>query len=284
MKKICTWILGIVLAFIVLLSGALIYWYFASTNYHLTGMPVLNYHQVNNKFHTVLTMKPENFEEQIRYLSENGYHSITLEQFEQYMEGNTSNLPDRPILITFDDGYVDNYEYAYPILKKYNMVGTIFLITDFVGRPGYLNWDQVKEMSNAGMEFGSHTLSHRPLDSFNRADMRHELVGSKKAVEWHLNRPCDFIAFPEGKFTDTVLEETQNAGYKYGFTIDAGRDFPWDNPYDLDRIAMFEGPISFEHFRFRLTFSAFSAFLWKTHKFFEHMEFTKPIANCIPEP
>ena len=80
------------------------------------------------------------------------------------------------------------------------MTGTIFLITDFVGRPGYLTWEQVKEMSDNGMEFGSHTLSHRPLDSFDRNGMRHELVESKKAVEWRLGKPCLFIAFPEGKF------------------------------------------------------------------------------------
>ncbi len=283
MKKVYTWLLGICLTFFVVLAGAFSYWYFASTNYHLTGVPVLNYHQVNNKFHTVLTMKPENFEEQIQYLSESGYHSITLEQFSQYMSGE-GDLPDKPVLITFDDGYEDNYEYAYPILKKYNMIATFFLITDFIGRPGYLTWDQVKEMDAAGMEFGSHTLSHRPLDSFDREGVRHELVGSKKAVEWRLGKKCEFIAFPEGKFTDTVLEETENAGYKYGFTVDTGRDFPWDDPYDLDRIPLFEGPISFEHFRFRLTFSAFSAFLWKSHKFFDHMELTKPLAECIPEP
>ncbi len=283
MKKIYAWAVGLGLAFFVLFFGVIAYWYFASTDYKLTGVPVLNYHQVNNKFHTVLTMKPENFEKQIRYLSENGYHALTLEEFTDYMDGK-GELPDKPVLITFDDGYADNYEYAYPILKKYKMTGTIFLITDFVGRPGYLTWEQVKEMSDNGMEFGSHTLSHRPLDSFDRNGMRHELVESKKAVEWRLGKPCLFIAFPEGKFTDTVLEETQNAGYRYGFTVDTGRVFPWDEPYNLDRVPFFEGPVSFEHFRFRLTLSAFSALLWKSHKFFDHMEFTKPLAKTIPEP
>ena len=93
---------------------------FRVTNYHLTGVPVLNYHQVNNKFNTVLTMKPANFDEQMKYLHDNDYHSITLEQFDAYMLGE-GDLPDRPVLITFDDGYVDNYENAYPILKKYHM-------------------------------------------------------------------------------------------------------------------------------------------------------------------
>ena len=280
MKKLCTWFLGIVLTLTVVTVSIFAYWYFAAANYRLTGVPVLNYHQVNYKFQTVLTMRPDNFERQIKYLHDNGYHAITLQQFEDYMNG--GDLPDKPVLITFDDGYADNYEYAYPILRKYDMFGTIFLITDFVGRPGYLTWQQVGEMSADHMEFGSHTLSHRPLTGFDRDGARHELVDSKKVIEWRLGKPCRFIAFPEGKFNDMTLEETKDAGYRYAFTVDTGRDFPWDSPYDLDRVAFFEGPISFEHFRFRLIFSAFSSILWKAHAYFSHMEFTRPLGECIP--
>ncbi|MCI6301158.1 MAG: polysaccharide deacetylase family protein [Megasphaera elsdenii] len=282
-KKICSWIVGVLLTVLVLLIGVFAFWYFGSTNYHLTGVPVLNYHQVNNKFNTVLTMKPANFDEQMKYLHDNDYHSITLEQFDAYMRGE-GDLPDRPVLITFDDGYVDNYEEAYPILKKYNMRGTIFLIINLMDTPGYLTWDQVKEMAADGMEFGSHTISHKPLTSFDRAGVRHELQDSKDIIEKMTGKPCHFIAFPEGKYNDMVMEETRGAGYRYAFTVDTGRDFPWDDPYDLDRVPMFEGPISFKHFRFRLTFSAFSALLWKTHKYFEHIEMTKDLAQHIPQP
>lgn len=102
LKKICSWIIGVILTVLVLLIGIFAFWYFGSTNYHLTGVPVLNYHQVNNKFNTVLTMKPANFDEQMKYLHDNDYHSITLEQFDAYMRGE-GDLPDRPVLITFDD-------------------------------------------------------------------------------------------------------------------------------------------------------------------------------------
>ena len=149
-KKFFSWFLGILFTVIVLVAGIFAYWYFGSTNYHLTGVPVLNYHQVNNRYETCLTMKPENFEAQMKYLHDNDYHSITQEQFDAYMRGEGS-LPDRPVLITFDDGYVDNYEFAYPIMKKYGFRGTIFLIMNLMEKPGYLTWNMVKEMSGGAM-------------------------------------------------------------------------------------------------------------------------------------
>lgn len=283
MKKILLWIIGVTFSIAVLLGGIFSYWYFGATNYVLTGVPVLNYHQVNNKFSTCLTMKPENFDEQMKYLHDNDYHAITQAQFDAYMS-NEGDLPDRPVFITFDDGYVDNYEQAYPIMKKYGMKGTIFLVINLMNTPGYLTWDQVTEMGKNGMEFGSHTISHKPLTSFDQAGVHRELTQSKAVIEGYLGKPCIYIAFPEGKVNDMVLTETKAAGYKYAFSVETGRDFPWDDHYDLDRVPMFEGPVSFKHFRFRLTFSAFSAILWKTHKYFEHMEFTNTLAAHIPEP
>lgn len=281
-KKICSWLVGVLLTLLVFVAGTFAFWYFAADDYRLTGLPVLNYHQVNDKYNTVLTMKPADFEAQMKYLHDQDYHSITLEQFDAYMQGK-GDLPDRPILITFDDGYADNYENAYPIMKKYGFRGTIFLIMNLMDKKGYLTWDQVKEMSADGMEFASHTVSHKPLTSFDRDGVRHELRDSKAAIEKATGKPCEFIAFPEGMYNDMVMEETMAAGYRYGFTIDTGRDYPWDDPFDLDRIPIFEESLSFQHFKFRLTFSAFSAMLWKTHKFFDHLDL-ESIANEIPEP
>jgi peptidoglycan/xylan/chitin deacetylase (PgdA/CDA1 family) len=228
-------------------------------------------------------MKPVDFDEQMKYLRDNDYHAITQAQFDAYMSGN-GTLPDRPVLITFDDGYIDNYEQAYPIMKKYGMTGTIFLVVSLMNTPGYLTWDQVSEMSANGIEFGSHTISHKPLTSFDQAGVHRELTESKAAIEAHIGKPCTFIAFPEGKFNEMVMNETKSAGYAYGFSVETGRDFPWEDHYDLDRVAMFEGPVSFKHFQFRLTFSAFSAILWKTHKYFEHTELVSALAEHIPEP
>ena len=283
MKKIVSWLAGLALTGAVLTAGIGLFWFFGSTNYLLTGVPVLNYHQVNDKFQTVLTMTPADFEEQMKYLHDRDYHAVTQDQFAAYMSGEGS-LPDRPVMITFDDGYVDNYEHAYPIMKKYGLTGTIFLIVDLMETPGYLTWAQVQEMGRNGMEFGSHTMSHKPLTSFDRQGVRTELRESKAAIESHLQKPCKYIAFPEGEFDDMVMEETRAAGYEYGFTVETGRDFPWDDHFDLARVPFFEGPDSFGHFYFRLNFSTLSSWLWRLHKGLEAREATRSLAVFVPEP
>lgn len=107
-----------------------------------------------------------------------------------------------------------------------------------MGKPGYLTWDQVQEMGRNGMEFGSHTMSHKPLTGFDRQGVRTELRESKAAIESHLQKPCEYIAFPEGEFDGMVMKETRAAGYEYGFTVETGRDFPWDDPFDLERVPL----------------------------------------------
>lgn len=283
MKKILCWIVGVVFSVIVLVAGVFAYWYFGADNYRLTGIPVLNYHQVNDKFKTTLTMTTADFDEQMKYLHDNGYHSISQAQLNDYLKGK-GKLPDKPVFITFDDGYIDNYDCAYPIMKKYNMTGTIFLIMNLMEKPGYLTWNQVQTMSKDGFEFGSHTISHKPLTSFDAAQMNQELTQSKQIMEQKLGKPVTFIAYPEGKYNDLVKTQTKAAGYDLAFTVNTGRDFPWDDHFELDRVPFFEGPTSFQHFKFRFTFSAFSALLWKTHAYFAHTEWCKPLAKHIPQP
>ena len=123
---------------------------------------ILNYHKVDN-MNIALSVLPEDFDRQMAYLKENGYNTINTDQLYDYMV-NGAELPENPIMITFDDGYEDNYQNAYPILKKYGFTGTIFIITDFVSnQPNYLTWEQIKEMKANGMDFQSHTASHKSM-------------------------------------------------------------------------------------------------------------------------
>ena len=124
-----TWIKRILLALLIIFLAI-----FALCAYRMhsvtRAVPVLNYHQINDRDENSLTVHTDEFDEQMKYLSDNGYHAITPEEMMDAWENGTP-LPEKPVILTFDDGYVDNYKNAYPILEKYNLKGTIFLISDF---------------------------------------------------------------------------------------------------------------------------------------------------------
>lgn len=218
-------------------------------------IPVLNYHQVNNNAYNALTLNAKEFDAQMSYLYKAGYNTISPGQLLGYLR-NGEELPPNPILITFDDGYADNYRVAYPILKKYNFSATIFLITDFVdANPRYLTWKQIREMRANGFSFGSHTLSHAFLTEVADEELLAQLVKSREAIEWRLGEKVEFLAYPGGKYDQRVINFTKKAGYKAAFTINFGRDQMNCELFTLKRIPVFEGSHTFFRFWLRLKFT-----------------------------
>ncbi|MGM9540213.1 polysaccharide deacetylase family protein [Anaerovibrio sp.] len=217
------------------------------------GVPVLSYHQVNDTDNTPLAVPTAEFERQIAYLHDAGYHAITPDQLTGYLN-NGSPLPSKPVLITFDDGYRDNYENAFPILKKYHMTATIFLVSDFMDRfDNYLTWAQVQEMSEDGICMGVHTLSHFELTGLSDSELNQQLEGGKLAVEWKTLKFAEYIAYPCGSYNDKVLEHTRQYGYKGGFTVRYDLVHAGDNPYLLSRVPIFgHNSHSFLKFQLRL--------------------------------
>lgn len=261
-----------------------LYWYGGSEQYRLTGVPVLNYHQVNDQYHTSLTMTTPDFDTQMKYLHDNGYHTITPAQLKAYLTEDAP-LPDKPVMLTFDDGYIDNYVHAWPILKKYDMTATIFIITGLVDKPRYLSWDNIQKMSAAGISFGDHTVSHKPLSSLNTQQIQYEITASKTQLENHLGKTVDFIAYPEGSYDDRVESAVKAVGYTGGFTVNAGRVFHGDDVGALNRVAVFEsGQSTFRHFYIRLMLSTLCGYLWKLHAFVAGTLHLQRYASAIPEP
>lgn len=217
------------------------------------GVPVLSYHQVNDEDDNALTIPRAAFEQQMAYLHDNGYHAITPDQLDAYLtEG--APLPEKPVLITFDDGYRDNYENAFPILQKYGMTATIFLISDFMDRfDKYLTWQQVQEMSEAGIYMGVHTLSHFELPGLSKAELYQQIEGGKLAIEWKTLQFTEYIAYPCGSYNADVLAVARDCGYKGGFTVRYDLVHPGDNPYLLSRVPVFgHNAHSFWKFKLRL--------------------------------
>ena len=199
---------------------------------------VLNYHMVNSMFIS-LAVEPSDFDWQMKYLVDHGYHSITPDELYDFLAGR-GTLPDRPVLITFDDGYEDNYTNAYPILKKYNLKATIFIVTGFVSkRKGYLTWDQLREMEKNGITAQSHTVTHAPLPELPDDRIREELVESKRKAEAELGHPVEYIAYPTGVHDLHIVGIAKEAGYKGGFTVKYGNVDRASNIYALERVPVF---------------------------------------------
>ena len=249
MKKFLIFIL--VMIFMI---GGFLFWLFDRER---GGVPILSYHQVNDIDKNQMTVTVEDFDEQIKYLADNGYTFITPEELINVWDNEDSslNLPDKPVIITFDDGYIDMYKNVFPILKKYNAKATLFVITDYLNLyPNYLTWNQAREMQSSGLiEIESHTLSHANLIDENLSElaMRNQLYFSKQAIEWYLKKPANFVAYPEGLYTQEVEDMTKDVGYRGAFTVDYGLAHDLPQHYVLPRIPIF-GNNSYPMLRFKL--------------------------------
>ena len=223
-----------------------------------TGIPVLNYHQVEPKDGNPLTLWPEQFEAQMEYLAAEGYTTITIDEMMDALENGTS-LPEKSVIITFDDGYADNYEYVYPILKKYGFKATIFLIYDFTNAyPNYLTWDQVAEMKASGLiHFERHTMTHANLAELTSVDeLRHEIADSHDLLSEKLGYDMHYIAYPGGRVNEEIERITSAAGYRGGFTVHYGLSTPAEGRYQMDRIPIFGANMhTLTRFKLRLAFA-----------------------------
>ena len=199
---------------------------------------VLNYHQIQNKS-TSLSIPLADFDAQMNYLNSHGYVSITPDELYSGLNGELE-LPKKPVLITFDDGYADNYTNAFPILKSYGMRATIFVIPAFVGvYDNYLTWDEIREMEDGGITIESHTMNHYKLEELADDEIRSELLNSKQILEENLGHPVEFLAYPTGTYNLHIAGIAKEVGYKGAFTIKYGNVDLGSNFFALERVPIF---------------------------------------------
>ena len=219
------------------------------------GVPILSYHRVNDIDKDQMTMSIEDFDAQMKYLADNGYTFITPDELLDAWDSESNNLPENPIIITFDDGYLDMYKNVFPILQKYNAKATLFVITDYLNLyPNYLTWTQAREMQSSGLvDIESHTLSHHDLTDKYLSDIeiRNQLYFSKQAIEWYLKKPANFVAYPGGMYTQEVEDLTRDVGYRGAFVVDYGLAHKFLEHYVLPRIPIF-GNNSYPQLRFKM--------------------------------
>ena len=217
------------------------------------GVSVLMYHMIGNEPGNAAIMTEANLRIQMNYLRDHGYHPITMQELYDYVTKGAP-LPEKPVCITFDDGYLDSYTIVYPLMKEYGFPWTLFLITDDVGKPyNRMTWDQLREMANSHtVTIANHTLSHPKLHNLaTRAEKEKEIVEANKALKYQLGIDNVWLAYPYGDYDDEVIDICKKAGIKMAVTTDAGRVHVGSFPYDLKR-AYIGNDISIARFSERL--------------------------------
>lgn len=214
------------------------------------GIPVLYYHSVDPSEANEVIISPDKLREQLQYIKDEGYTSLTMREVYDHLENNIE-IPQKSILITFDDGYKDNYTNAFPILKELDMKATIFVITSGIDDGYYMDSAMLKEMADYGLDIESHTLNHKKLSELSYEEQLKELKDSKDFIENITGKEVLSVAYPFGSYNETTFKATKDAGYKMGFTTDRGLSDREDGSYKLDRIYVSSG-YSMETFKDRL--------------------------------
>ncbi len=204
-------------------------------------MPILMYHRVDTALSahdpiTVsLTVMAPTFEAQLRLLSDAGYRSMSLEDLWAALVEHAP-VPARRVVLTFDDGYADNYTVAFPLLRRYGFGAAFFVVTSTIGTPGHMTAAQLREMARSGMEIESHGQHHLDFTRFSLPVARGELTRSREIIARWTGRPVTFFAYPAGRFSPALERLLGEVGYRGALTEVPGVVTPGSMPFALERV------------------------------------------------
>ena len=218
------------------------------------GFPILEYHMVTENPHPdakPYVVPPEDFAEQLDYLAEEGYTTITPQDYARARKGK-QQLPEKPIILSFDDGYEDNWRVVLPMLEERGMKAVFYMVTNSIGKPGYLTWDNLFDMERRGMEIGSHTANHLPLTTLSPEKQREELRLSKLMLEWKGMKTIYSFSYPNGSYNAGVVAMLAEEEYLTAVTGEAGLNTLETNPYLLRRVNIPPPHFGLTEFRLRL--------------------------------
>ena len=202
------------------------------------NVPILTYHYIRvnpdtrDRLGFALSVTPADFNAQMDWLAANGFHPVTPADLDAYLSG-TRGLPSRPVILSFDDGYADFYNSALPILRAHDFTAVSYIISGFIGRPGYMTAAQIVEADRDGIEIGSHSVDHANLARSSPGNVQFELVASKQALEQLLGHPVNAFCYPSGQFNSGVVAAVQAAGYRdatttaFGFVHNLSGRYTW---------------------------------------------------------
>lgn len=238
--------------------------------YPQKGVPILMYHLISELVSQDvlgLCVPPKYFAEQMEFLYKSGYKVIPLENLVECIR-KKKDLPEKSIVITFDDGHKDNYTNAFPVLKKFDFPATIFVITDFIGKElvyesdvkrgvkwyrKHLSWADMEKMSKSGLiTFGSHTLAHINLTRVTLEEAERNLLTSKKVLEDRLGREIKLFSYPYGAFDTDVKQLIEKCGYICACITVYGANDRNTDAFELNRIGIYSTEVTLREFRKKL--------------------------------
>lgn len=204
--------------------------------------PILIYHYVEyvkdegDTIRKSLNIPPHILIKQIQTLQNAGYTFVTPSELISILEGKIK-LPQKPVVLSFDDGYRDFYTDVFPILKKYNVKAVSYIVSGFLDKPNYMFTQQLKEIAKSGLvEIGAHTVHHLALRGFDSLLVRTEVFDSKKDLENLIGAPVVSFAYPDGSFDDQAIRIVKEAGFKSAVTTLHGLEINLKNKYSLFRV------------------------------------------------
>ncbi len=202
------------------------------------SIPILMYHEIAAGPDCLWVSTPD-FYEQMKYLNDNGYQTITLSQAVELLSGHYDT--SRKVVLTFDDGYDTFYTNAWPILQEFNQQATIFIISELVGKPGYMSWEQIKVLADNNIEIGGHTKTHPLLPTLTPAQSAEEISGAKQAMDTRLGLTTTMFCYPTGQYNREIEQQVKTAGYKAAVTMVQRRASSKDDLLLLPRWGIYKG-------------------------------------------
>ncbi len=211
-------------------------------------VPVFMYHHIRYLPRTatakerLYSVAPDVFEAQMEELVRAGYHTITPDELDQAMKTGYATLPTKPVLLTFDDGYKDQFAHAYPVLKRLGLKATFFIVTEAYKNRGSMTREMIQQVDREGLiTIGAHTENHAFLNKIGASTRHQEIAGSKKSLEELLGHAVNTFAYPYGAWTDSIAQEVKDAGFTLAFWIRMGSLHGESSRFVLRRIRVLDG-------------------------------------------
>lgn len=208
-------------------------------------VPILMYHYISeppedaDEYRTDLSVPPQRFRQQLQYLKDNGFTTVDLYDLSLAVTARKA-LPEKPVILTFDDGYLDNYENAFPLLREFGFSGTFFIVTEFVdsGVPGYMTWPMIEEMAQAGMRIENHSRTHADMSEQSRDSLVWQIQGAQETLTAHLGYTPRFFCYPGGRYDEDTIAMLEELDMWGAVTTAGGKWHRFDERYEWSRLRM----------------------------------------------